>query len=191
MIGYLQGTVIHNTLKKIILQTTAGVGYEIYPTQNLLEISIDNAKLNIYIFTVVRENEITLYGFQYISEKELFTKLIEVSGIGPKIAIQIVSRPNQQICTAIEIEDVQWLTQIPGIGKKMAQKIILELKGKISITNLIDQKTSESTNQHLQEALSALQNLGYNSVDIQPVLQKAPNDCNTEEFIKYFLTKNI
>ena len=102
MIGYLTGTVLEIEAKKIILLTTSGVGYEVFPAGELLAKSKKGEKLEAHIFMVVKETEISLYGFADKTEKQLFEKLISISGIGPKIAVQIVSTPVDSFMTAIE-----------------------------------------------------------------------------------------
>jgi len=185
MIGFLQGTVSHINDNKIIILTQSGVGYEVFAAGDVLA----NAKLEkpiaIHVFTVVREQEITLYGFMEAHEKAFFTKLLGVSGVGPKMALQIVSNPINEFLNAVENGDDVYIARTPGIGKKMAQKIILHLQGKLDLT-----PTAKATSKSNLEATEALKSLGYDAATIEFTLKKAPKDADSETLIKFFLTSN-
>lgn len=190
MISFLQGEVLHIEAKSITLFTGGGVGYQVFPTGSLLSRAKKGELLSCTITTIVREQEISLYGFDGEEEKIFFEKLISISGVGPKIAVQILSTPINSLFDAIEGEDVPFLTKIPGVGKKMAQKMILELKGKINLASL-NLETSAAKNTNFSEALGALQGLGYKESDITPVLEKSEPGLDTEGLIKFFLSANV
>ena len=114
-----------------------------------------------------------------------FTKLLGVSGVGPKIALQIVGNPINEFLNAVERGDDVFIARTPGIGKKMAQKIILHLQGKLDLT-----PEAKATSQAQIEATDALKNLGYDAATVEFVLKKAPKDADSETLIKFFLTKN-
>lgn len=186
MIGFLLGTVHHIDGTKLILLTEGGVGYEVQATGGVLAEAKLGKPLQVHIYTVVREQEISLYGFSTVAEKGFFTKLLSVSGIGPKIALQITSNPMGEFLNAVERGDDAFIARTPGIGKKMAQKIILELQGKLDLS-----PESQATSQTQTEAVEALKGLGYDEGTINFVLKKAPKDIDTEALIKFFLTKNF
>ena len=185
MIGFLSGIVSHVQDTRLIVLTSGGVGYEVQAVGSVLAAAKLEKPISMHIYTVVREQEISLYGFQEAAEKIFFTKLLGVSGIGPKIAIQIVSNPVAEFLSAVERGDDAFITRTPGIGKKMAQKIILELQGKLDLS-----PEAKATSQAQTEAAEALRNLGYDAATIEFVLQKAPEGANSETLIKFFLTKN-
>jgi holliday junction DNA helicase RuvA len=188
MIGFLSGTVATISPRKILVLTPGGVGYDVIPAGSLLAEVREGEAFASTIFTVVREQEITLYGFGTDVEKNLFEKLIGVSGIGPKTAIAMVSTPVDQFQNAISEGDVAFLTQIPGLGKKTAERLIVELRGKLNIETAGTTNLPKST--AATEATDALKNLGYDPRTINEVLGNAPKNASTEELVKFFLTSN-
>lgn len=192
MIGYLKGFVLDIFPKKIVILTSGGVGYEVFPAGSLLASCKKGEEITCYIYSVVKETEFSLYGFESIEEKDFFEKVISISGIGPKIGLSVVSGPIDQFLSAIEQGDDKFIAKTPGIGKKMAQKIILELQGKIDLTNLKNSDTSgfinPSQNTNIEEASAALEGLGYTKYDILPILDKAEKTSSTEDLIKFFLS---
>jgi holliday junction DNA helicase RuvA len=131
--------------------------------------------LKLEIYTHVREDQLNLFGFASPEEKDLFKKLISISGVGPKMALGILSGlPTTQLVKAIGSEDRDRLTKIPGVGKKTAERIIIELKDKISIDHSIITSTpgSELIANRLDGAISALVNLGYKQQTAEDCLKK-------------------
>ncbi len=191
MIAYLKGE-IKEKLEKSIIININNVGYLVNITTTLLSELKEKETTELYIYTKVREDDISLFGFKTKQELTLFKLLISVSGIGAKTALDIMSKDIEKIQLAIINEDDQTLSQTPGIGKKTAKRIILDLKNKITINNI--QKTEEQagiTTQSRNEAIEALINLGYKKAEINKILQEIPTSLkNTEEIITYFL-KNI
>ena len=188
MIGYLQGTILEILPKSLLILTSGGVGYEVFPAGTLLSRCHKDATVSAEIYTVVRETEITLYGFGTRIEKDFFEKLIQVSGIGPKTALGMVSTPVDQLLTAIQNGDIAFITRMPGIGKKTAERLVIELRGKLDLS-----ATSENNSHQtpaMQEAMDALKNLGYDTKTIEEVLKHAPEEAATESLVKYFLTSN-
>jgi Holliday junction DNA helicase RuvA len=191
MIGFLKGFVLDIFPKKIVILTTGGVGYEVFPAGSLLANCKKNEEISCYIYSVVKETEFSLYGFESIEEKDFFEKVIGISGIGPKIGLSVVSGHIDQFLKAIEQGDDKFIAKTPGIGKKMAQKIILELKGKIDLTKLGSNENLGNNmviSVNTEEALAALEGLGYTKNDILPVLEKAEKTASTEDLIKFFLS---
>lgn len=191
MIAYIRGK-LTNIHEETIVIDVGGIGYEIqcanpYDFQSSL-----NKELFIHTYHHVREDAQILYGFKTVDEKYLFTKLISVSGIGPKSGMNIQGSVNvSEFVAAVEQEDEKYLMSFPGVGKKTARQIILDLKGKLSRLATVvieDQPTKESANEttSLKEAQEALGALGYSSQEIRaiiPELQKHATD-HTDELIR-------
>ena len=167
-----------------VVVETCGIGYEIqtpnsYRFQKYLE-----KEVQIYTSLIVREDAQLLYGFINEEEKEMFLSLIKVTGIGPKSALAILaSSTPYEVKLAIENENDAYLTQFPGIGKKTARQIVLDLKGKVTITEensddlLQTQVNGNEQNQIISEALLALQALGYSKRELSKV-EKSLNKHN-------------
>ena len=167
MYAYIKGTLSQLFPTHVVVET-CGIGYEIqtpnsYRFQKYLE-----KEVQIYTSLIVREDAQLLYGFINEEEKEMFLSLIKVTGIGPKSALAILaSSTPHEVKLAIENENDAYLTQFPGIGKKTARQIVLDLKGKVTITEensddlLQTQVNGNEQNQIISEALLALQALGY------------------------------
>lgn len=180
MIAYLQGS-LEEVGPDYAIVVTSGVGYLVYlPKNTLLSLPPLKAKIEFMIHTVVREDNISLYGFRRASEKELFLKLIQVSNVGPKLALTILSGlPVEELAAAIRNEDLVRLTAISGIGKKTAERLIVELKDKVLAWLA---KGEEATGISLEaapatsseEAISALVNLGYSRQEAQQALKAIP-----------------
>lgn len=162
----------------------------------------ENEKQKIYVYQAVHENDITLYGFYDLSEKQLFLKLISVSGIGPKSALAILATEDQQgLVAAINADDEKYLTKFPSIGKKTAKQIILDLKGKINdirtVTPIIDSQELflESDSPCLKDALEAMLSLGYTKTEVKKVEKQLKNfeahttDAYLSEALKLVLKK--
>src|SRR3990167_2383257 len=183
MIGSIKGKINFKTEKYIIVDT-AGVGYKI----NISPDTLSKAKkigeeISLWIHTHVREDAIDLYGFSDHQELEFFEMLINVSGIGPKGALTILGVASiETLRKAIGTGDISYLTKISGIGKKTAEKILIELRDKIG-----DQIKDEKGNHSLQEeldALEALKSLGYSQSEAREALKKVSPESNTNTKIK-------
>ena len=177
MIGYLQGKILFSNNTSLILDIS-GVGYRILcPLPTLLGAEIGGA-LSLFIHTHVREDHITLYGFKDKNELFLFEKLTSVSGIGPKSALAMLSiHSPSSLGDAVERGDAEALSHTPGIGKKTAEKIILELKGKL--THLIGKEMNDTT----LEVRLALEALGYSSKEIHQALDGIDTNGKTTSTI--------
>ena len=164
MIGYLSGTVFSTNNTSLILDVS-GVGYRVLSPLPLLVSVTKGSLLSLFIHTHVREDQITLYGFKDEMDLFLFEKLTSVSGIGPKSALAMISvHSPSSFADAVERDDVETLAHTPGVGKKTAQKIILELKGKLS--HLVGKEMNNTT----LEVRMALEALGYSSKEIHDAL---------------------
>lgn len=175
MFAYINGTIMF-IQEDVIVVDVQGVGYEINCANPFAFQSLLNKKSLIYTYHHVREDIQSLYGFKTEDEKHLFIKLISVSGIGPKSAINILGTVNvNEFISAVEHEDEKYLVQFPGVGKKTARQIILDLKGKltqlltIDSEGLFDQSTDASVINEAEEAFLAL---GYSQQEITSIVPK-------------------
>jgi len=167
MIGSLRGKLILKRPGLVILEAF-GVGYEVsVPLSSFAGLPAEGNELFLHIHTHVREDAIKLYGFAREEEKQIFTTLLGVTGIGPKLALNILSGiSGEAFMKAVEAEDVHQLSRIPGVGKKTAGRIVLELKQKLPAIGL-------GRDVVFEDALSALLNLGYKRSEALNALEKA------------------
>ena len=187
MIAHLRGKLLAKHPNQAIVET-AGVGYDVtisVPTfSDLPPIGNDVA---LHIHTHVREDVIALYGFLRPSEKALFEKLISVSGIGPKLGITILSgMPADEMVGAIRAGDVARLTRIPGIGKKTAERMVLELRDKLQSAGSATEPAVPSLNAVEEDVLSALVNLGYQRAAAEKALSTAAKNGKDASFDALF-----
>ena len=172
MIAHLRGRLISKTPNQAIVEC-GGVGYDVnISIATFTSLPAEGVEGSLHIYMNVREDQIALFGFFEVQEKRLFERLIGVSGIGPKLALTVLSGiPVDRLVTAIRGSDAATLTRIPGIGKKTAERVVLELKDKLD--DLAVAFVTDSTVVHYgvagEDALSAMVNLGYG----RPVAQKA------------------
>jgi len=187
MYEYLNGELAH-ILPTAIVVDVHGVGYQVvFANPYRLQDSLKK-QIKVLVQQVVREDSITLYGFISSEERELFQRLISVSGIGPKSAMSILANDDTEgFVNAVESGNVTYLTKFPGVGKKTAQQIILDLKGKFEA--LAEETTNAvvSTNQAtLEEAKEALLGLGYSAKEIAKIWKslEAAAPSTTQEALK-------
>ncbi len=175
MYAHFKGKLDRKLSDRIILDVN-NVGYEIYmPESEIIEINDFENIIKIYTYLQVREDDMKLFGFLSDKTLEFFKKLISVNGVGPKVALGIISKIDpSDMCIAIATENILTLKSIPGIGPKMAQKIILELKDKVLKDEISDIKEKQSKviskNPNLDEAITALQVLGYTEKSIKEII---------------------
>ena len=187
MYEYLNGELAH-ILPTAIVVDVHGVGYQVvFANPYRLQDSLKK-QIKVLVQQVVREDSITLYGFISSEERELFQRLISVSGIGPKSAMSILANDDTDgFVNAVESGNVTYLTKFPGVGKKTAQQIILDLKGKFEAVPEETTKAVVSTNQAtLEEAKEALLGLGYSSKEITKIWKslEAATPSTTQEALK-------
>ncbi|MEG1351280.1 MAG: Holliday junction branch migration protein RuvA [Bacilli bacterium] len=176
MYNYIYGNVVQITASYIIVDNH-GIGYQIN-TPNPYSFN-EQVAYKIYIYSHIREDEYTLYGFKTIEEKEMFLKLISVKGLGPKMTLPILATGSiSGIIDAIDRENILYLKKFPKIGDKIAKQIVLDLKGKLKTTNVT---TSINNSDELQEALITL---GYKDKEIRNILNKVDYKLSIEEQIK-------
>jgi Holliday junction DNA helicase RuvA len=188
MIGYLKGILGEKKPNSLILDVN-GVGYLVnIPVSTFLELPEEGSSLALFIYTHVREEALALYGFRTMREKVLFEKLISVSGIGPKVAISFLSGMSaDELIPAIQNQDIGKLSTIPGVGRKTAERVSLELREKIP--QLLSESAHAPEEKPMREDLiSALVNLGYQQSlaerIIKNVLDKSKSDASFEELLK-------
>ena len=183
MIAYLRGKVLTTTTETAILDVN-GVGYEVYCSGGAFRRLTVGAVGELYTHLQVKEDGMTLFGFGSPKEKELFLKLISVSGVGPKMGIAILaSLSADDFALAVATADVKRLSAVKGLGKKTAEKIVLELHGKISAAEVLGASgdvlmpSTETTSQKLsaldEEAVSALMGLGFTRTESAQAVKKA------------------
>ena len=187
MYEYLNGELAH-ILPTAIVIDVHGVGYQVvFANPYRLQDSLKK-QIKVLVQQVVREDSITLYGFISSEERELFQRLISVSGIGPKSAMSILANDDTEgFVNAVESGNVTYLTKFPGVGKKTAQQIILDLKGKFEALPEETTKAVVSTNQAiLEEAKEALLGLGYSAKEITKIWKslEAAAPSTTQEALK-------
>ena len=178
MYEYLIGKITAINPHYIVVEVN-GIGYQLQ-VANPFRYE-ENATQKVYVYQAVRENDVTLYGFYDLAEKQLFLKLISVSGIGPKSALAILATNDQGgFVAAINADDEAYLTKFPSIGKKTAKQIILDLKGKMddieTPTPMFDQQNLaldfDNEQPYLKEALEAMLSLGYTKTEVKKVSKK-------------------
>jgi holliday junction DNA helicase RuvA len=174
MIAHLRGKLLAKHPNQAIVETH-GVGYDVAITiPTFSELPAVGSETALHIHTHVREDALSLYGFLRLEEKRLFEKLLTVSGIGPKLAITILSgMPADEMIAAIRGGDVARLTRIPGIGKKTAERMVLELRDKLPAATAPAEASTPSTTPIEEDVLSALVNLGYQRAAAEKALQSA------------------
>ena len=196
MIACLQGELYFKSPEKVIIMA-GGVGYDIRVTECCyMGLPEKGQEAFVSIYTYVREDTLALYGFVNTDEKETFLLLMSVSGIGPKVALAILSGISPyELSTAIRTEDFHRLIKLPGVGKKTAERICLELKDKMpfvveDIDTPLKQPEKASDNQQVADTVSALVNLGINRANaedaVQRVIRETP-DVSFEELVRQAL----
>lgn len=195
MYSYIIGKVV-NKFKNILILENNNIGYEIYMTEIALsELSIDE-EAKIYTYYNVTQDNISLYGFKNLEEKKMFENLISVSKIGAKTAIGILSSiSTTEFAIAIITNDIARLSKLPGIGKKTAQRLVLEIIDKVKAEEIIftEEKDSNSNESHIsitekeKDVLEALKVLGYNSKEAEKVMGSLDITSSTEDMIKQAL----
>ncbi len=178
MIGYVKGNVLSATDGVILLENN-GIGYEITCSASVYQKLIEDKKGEVYTYLAVREDGVSLYGFISPEEKNMFLKLISVSGVGPKMGITVLSNMKlSDLAVKIAMSDVKGLSAIKGLGKKTAERIILELREKIS-QDVTDETVETINNNDLEDsgdnedAIIALMSLGFTKQECAKAVKEA------------------
>jgi len=193
MIAHLTGILFSKSPQSVVVDT-AGVGYQIFvPLSTFYQLPDEMEKVSLHVYTHVRKDMLQLFGFQTETEKEIFLLLISVSGIGPKLALNILSGIGlEDLLSAIVSTDSERIAAVPGVGKKTSQRITLELKEKVSDIfegrELLPREKVQIRNKEIfDDALSALINLGYPSRSAKIVIENVlrnDNDINLDTLLK-------
>ncbi|EKK3382945.1 Holliday junction branch migration protein RuvA [Listeria innocua] len=196
MYDYIKGIVKTITPEYIVVET-GQIGYQIITGNPFSFQRLEGTEAQVFLYQHVREDNISLFGFQSTEERYLFKKLLSVSGIGPKSALAIIASGDVvPLINAIESEDDVYLTKFPSVGKKTARQIILDLKGKLAdvVASEIVYKAAENDivtglSPQLEEAVLALEALGYSTRELKKVIPKMAkeNDLTSDAYIKLAL----
>lgn len=198
MYEYIKGIIKHIYPGYVVLEANS-IGYKILMANPFRYSEKLHNEETLYIYHDVKQDAMNLFGFVSLQEKNLFLKLINVSGIGPKSALAILANEDHNgFVQAIEDENKTYLTKFPGVGKKTAAQIVLDLKGKLSEFDTSDTQTylsversDDSGNAAFEEAMEALLVLGYSSRDVKKVRKEmdAQSDLSTDAYIREALSK--
>ncbi len=192
MIELIRGPIIKKMPTFCVVESSGiGIGVHI-SLQTFQKIGSEGEPVELLTYLHVREDALQLYGFSQEEERDAFRKLINVSGIGPRLALTILSGLSlDEFRRAVVTEDYEVLTRIPGVGKKTAQRVVLELKEKITVSAIIMPQMGVSDKEKFNEAMKALITLGYKQPEaknvIESVLKKYGNEISLEEIIKFAL----
>jgi holliday junction DNA helicase RuvA len=189
MIGYLKGKVISLKPTRVLLDV-GGVGYNVNISLNTFEKINNSSSVSLFIFTNVKQDSISLFGFYTESEKEMFELLISINGIGPKSALGILSGIKvSELRNAILSSDISRIVAVPGIGRKTAERVLLELKNKLD--GILEEGSNLGPSSNRSEAISALTTLGYNAKSAEKtvfeILSENPS-LSLEDIIKKALS---
>lgn len=197
MIGYVKGIVSHIFSNSCFIDVH-GVGYRTYaPASTLDTLSVGREAL-LYTYMSVREDAILLYGFATQDEYDLFMLLIGVNGVGPKVALGILSADKADgFRLAVHNKDIKSLTKMPGVGRKTAERIVLELQDKISFdgaapsTDIGEGQPPSGLSGLLSETVAALTGLGYSEQEVLPVAESHLSECETVEALLKATLKSL
>ena len=197
MIALISGKIVHKGISHVIVDVH-GVGYRIFiPLTTFYELPEAGQIITLHVHTNVKQDAINLFGFYTVQERDLFQLMISVSGIGPKMSMNILSGISaQELLRAISGGNVGKLVNIPGVGKKMAERLILELKEKV-IKKMMIEEMPAADDQHqageiiIEDALSALVNLGYKSNVAKDALDKVLRASEEELGMDQLLKKTL
>lgn len=177
MIGFLKGKILSLTPETALIETASGVGFEVLVTGTAYDSLAGKKEGEVFTYLQVREDGVSLFGFSSLEEKEMFLKLVSVSGVGPKMGIAILSGMNAgEVATAIAMNDVKRLSTVKGMGKKTAERIILELREKVS-ANLSASSKGEPVPVRIssgdEDAVVALMTLGFTRAESVKAISRA------------------
>jgi Holliday junction DNA helicase RuvA len=194
MIAYLKGKILSISEKSLILLTN-GVGYKVKTNRKILENLKPEKEIELFIYSHIKEDAFDLYGFQNEKEIEFFELLLSVKGIGPRLGLEIMNMDENETKNAILLKDSKTLSKIPGLGKKTAERIILELQGKITTEELSllsnVEKTNDTDSGVFDDITTALTKMGFSRNQVVNGLSKIPKEIKKEEeIISRFLREN-
>jgi len=196
MIGRIQGVLLEKQAPQILVDIQ-GVGYDIQvPMNTYYQLPEPGVKILLHTHFVVREDAQILYGFYHLSDRHLFRQLIRVNGVGPKMALAILSGMNaEEFASSVINHDIAGLTRLPGVGKKTAERLVIEMKDKVEPIEMDDSMpesehsdTMTSNRQHERDAVSALVALGYSHQQSEKAVRNVSKQAqNSEQMIRLAL----
>lgn len=189
MIGYLKGNLIQKSPSQVVLDI-GGVGYCVWvPLSTYFELGDLDDKVELFVYTHLTDNSLSLYGFSTEKERDIFLKLIGISGIGPKLALNILSGIGvSDLEEAIRQSDVARISLIPGIGKKTALRIALELQEKLEKKEKI---LKAKGFQEREDLISALMNLGFKRKEVEKIVDETINKLTVEAGFEHLLRESL
>jgi len=192
MIGYLRGSIVGKKTDRIILDVQ-GVGYEVIIPSSAYSKIPENGSVTFHVHTHVREDSFQLFGFLTSAQKELFQMLLTVSGVGPKVAMTVVSETSpSELSQIVLTNNLQRLTSIQGIGKKTAERLILELKEKIQkLSSVVVASDMPLEPDQFRDLVSALSNLGYKQMEIDRALSYLKPKMNVQTKFEDLLKQSL
>lgn len=194
MIYSIKGKLLLTDLNSAVIET-GGISFRCYTTVNTLrKIGKAGDEISLFTYLNVKEDALDLFGFKETVELDCFKLLLSVSGVGPKAALSILSQLSpDKLALAVAAKDVKAISAAQGVGKKTAERIVLELKDKLAAVSAVESSeeleeiSAVSQNDSFNDAVAALVSLGYSQSDTTRVLAKADKNLNTEELIKFAL----
>jgi holliday junction DNA helicase RuvA len=187
MIVTLTGRVAEKLADLVVLDV-GGLGYGLYVTFDDFAKLIVGEEAKVYIYEHIRENSHDLFGFTAVVLRDLFVQLLDVNGVGPKMALSIMNLGSpSEVRTAIANGDVKYLQQANGVGRRVAERVVVDLKDKVGLPGRADHILTSSRTKKTDEAVQALVALGYSTHDAMVALDEVPADLSTEERVKQAL----
>lgn len=191
MLEYIKGTLMHTSPSLVVIDTH-GLGYRLHiPFNHYAKLPQQGTQVLFFVSTVIREDSHKLFGFLTQHERDLFEDLIRISGIGPKTAIALIGHMElHDLQTAINQNNITQVCKIPGIGKKTAERLIIEMRGKVFTLSEKEALSSptEGQNRLFTDAISALVNLGYNAAQAQKAVKTASKTMDAEPQLASLIT---
>jgi len=185
MFEFIRGTLVRSSVGRAVVETSSGVGYQLHIPPRL-ELPPVGSELLFYISFVVREQSQTLYGFVEMGQRDLFELLTSISGVGPKIALALIGHTTlSELQKAIQKDDSTPLCRVPGIGKKSASRILVEMRDKVD--HLFDVAEPSTTG----DAISALIHLGYSRTSAQEAVERAVKRSKGELELQLLITEAL
>jgi len=184
MIGFIKGKILSLTSDTALIETASGIGFEVLVTGSAFSKISGKKEAELYTYMHVKEDGVALYGFSSLEEKEMFLKLVSVSGVGPKMGIAVLSAMTVgDLAAAIATDDVKRLSAVKGLGKKTAERIILELREKVAANITVSERGEAVTVQigsGDEDAVVALMTLGFTRAESMRAISKAKDSGATQ-----------
>ena len=191
MISFLKGIIVEKRAPELVIDVN-GIGYLVTASMNTFyDLPAEGEAVNLYTHLIVREDAQSLFGFSQVRERQLFTTLIKVNGVGPKMAITILSSINaNDFVNCIQNNDTATLVRLPGVGKKTAERLVLDMRDRLQDWQVNLKQTSDISNtetiinNNTQDAISALIALGYKSHEAKRAVDNLDTELSSEELIR-------